>query len=172
LLTKDVSEVIGAGYKAYIDGDHGNDDIVVIMMVETTLLNECLVSFITVATKHQSTICPPKAWRFPVFLCSLCVWSSQVILCVMCIYIMLYTVYYFYTHTHTHVCMCVYVSILSYLFYCSTVKEPLLICRFTEGTKIEIHVNKWWIMEYVPNNTRKTHPWGMSENTKRKAWSS
>lgn len=49
--------------------------------------------------------------------------------------------------------MCVYVCILSYLYYCSTVKEPLLICRFTEGTKIEIHVNKWWSTEYVPNNT-------------------
>jgi hypothetical protein len=59
MLTKDVSKVTGTSYKAYIDGDHGNYDIVVIMMVETTMLNECLVSFITVVTKYQSTICSP-----------------------------------------------------------------------------------------------------------------
>jgi hypothetical protein len=59
MLTKDVSKVIGTGYMAYIDDDHGNDGIVVIMMVETTMLNECLVSFITVATKHKSKICSP-----------------------------------------------------------------------------------------------------------------
>lgn len=59
MLTKYVSKVIGTDYKAYIDGDHGNDDMVVIMMVETTMLNECLVSFITVATKYQSKICSP-----------------------------------------------------------------------------------------------------------------
>lgn len=57
MLNKDVSKVIGTGYKAYIDGDHSKGDIVVIMMVETTMLNECLVSFITVATRHPSTIC-------------------------------------------------------------------------------------------------------------------
>jgi hypothetical protein len=78
MLTKDVSKVIGTGYKAYIDGDHGNDDIVVIMMVETTMLNECLVNFTTVATKHQSAICSPQAWRFPVFLCSLCLLLNTV----------------------------------------------------------------------------------------------
>jgi hypothetical protein len=59
MLTKDVSKVTGTSYQAYINGDYGNDDIVVIMMVETIMLNECLVSFITVATKYQSTICSP-----------------------------------------------------------------------------------------------------------------
>jgi len=59
MLTKDVSKVFGTSYKAYIDGDHGNVDIVVIMILETTMLNDFLVSFITVAIKHQSTICSP-----------------------------------------------------------------------------------------------------------------
>jgi len=70
---------------------------------------------------------------------------------------------------HTRACMCVYVCILSCLYYCGIVKQPLLIFSFTEGNKIEIHANKWWIVEYIPNNTRITHPWGMSENTERKA---
>jgi len=59
MLTKDVSKVVGTGYKVYINGDHGKDDMVVIIMLEVTMLNECLVSFITVSTKHQSTICSP-----------------------------------------------------------------------------------------------------------------
>lgn len=54
-----------------------------------------------------------------------------------------------FTHTRTRTS----VFILSNLYYCSTVKEPLLMWRFSEGTKIESHVNKWWIVEYVPNNT-------------------
>lgn len=62
-----------------------------------------------------------------------------------------------------------YVCILSHLYYCSAIKEPFLMCRFTEGTKIEMHINKWWIMENVPHNTRITNPCGMSENTKTKA---
>jgi hypothetical protein len=59
MLTKDVSKEDGTGYKAYINGGHGKDDIVVIIMMELTMLNECLVSFITVSTEHQSTICSP-----------------------------------------------------------------------------------------------------------------
>jgi hypothetical protein len=59
MLNKYVSKIIKIGYKAYIDGDHGKGDIVVIMMVETMMLNECLVSFITVTTRHPSKICSP-----------------------------------------------------------------------------------------------------------------